>query len=105
MAAKATLEGLPQGRQPLARIRPRAIRRAPPDPASRHQCVEHRLPGLAKDVGGRRGLEASVLEQTLGLPAALLDLRLAVAGEVTQSRIGRDEAGSVPPCWRFSTGC
>ena len=66
---------------------------------ARNQRGEHVAPGLAQNVGGHRGqLDARVLEhliQPLGLPAPLIDLGLAVAGQIPQlaNRLGRHKRG------------
>ena len=68
-----------------------------------HQRVQHRPAGDAQHVGGHAGqLDPGVLQdllQPLGLPGALLDQRLAVAGQVAQlpDRLGRHEAGADQP--------
>ena len=62
-----------------------------------HQRLKHRAAGDAEHVAGdRQQLDASVLEylvQALRLAGPLLDLRLAVAGEIAQvaDRLGRHE--------------
>ena len=67
------------------------------------QRVEHVAPGLAQDVRGDRvELDAGVFErlvQPVDLTGALLDLRLAIAGEVAQlaDRLGRHEVGLQQP--------
>ena len=64
------------------------------------QGFQHRPAGDADDVGGHAGeLDPGVLEdlvQSLHLPGALLDLGLAVAGQLAQlpDRAGRHEAGA-----------
>jgi hypothetical protein len=68
-----------------------------------HQGFQHRPAGHTKHVGGHAGeLDPSVLQdlvQPLDLPGALLDLGLAVAGEIAQLAdwAGRHEAGADQP--------
>jgi hypothetical protein len=66
---------------------------------ARNQRHQHVAPGFAQNVGGHRGqLDARVLEhliQPLDLPAPLIDLGLAVTGQIPQlaNRLGRHKRG------------
>ena len=100
---EAALERLAQPRQLLAQAAAGELGEQLGVSGARHQRVEHRPPGGAEDVGGDAvELDVGVLKrlvQPLGLPVALGDLGLAIAGELAQlaDRLGRHEVGLQKP--------
>src|SRR3712207_9267300 len=88
MRGEASLQSIPECGQLGAKAASGQLRQHLRVGGATYQRVEHRPPRGAQHPGGHtRELDARILEyliQTLDLPGALLDLRLAVAGEVPQ---------------------
>jgi hypothetical protein len=97
VAAEAALEGALELRKLGPELAPGQLGEDLGVAGAGDECVEHVATGLSQDVAGHRGeLDAGVLEhlvEALGLAAALVDLGLAIAGEITKlaDLFGRDE--------------
>jgi hypothetical protein len=100
MGPEPPLQRLPEERDLAAQAAPGEVGEDVGVAGAADQGVKDGPAGDPEDVGGHRGeLEASILEhpiQALGLAAQLLDLDLAVTGEVAEvaDRLGGHEAGS-----------
>jgi hypothetical protein len=103
LVPEATDERLAQRRDLLAQLAVCQVREDLGIGGALAERVEHRPAGLAEDVARDAiELDAGVLQglmQPVGLPLALLDLGLAIAGEVAQlsDRLGRHEARPQQP--------
>src|SRR5215212_1541456 len=103
MRGEAPLQSIPERGQLGAKAAPSQLRQDLRVGGPADQRVEHRPSGGTEHACGyRRELYPGILKhllQTLDLPCALLDLRLAVAGEVPKlpDLFGRDEAGAHQP--------
>src|SRR4051794_9768057 len=86
MGGESSLQCFPQSRYLRAQPPPSQLRQYLGIGGAVNQCIEHHPSGGTKHAGGhRRELDARILEhllQALNLSCALLDLRLAVTGEV-----------------------
>jgi len=100
VGAEAAPQRLPQCRELGAQLPPSQLGQHLRVAGAAHQRGQHVAAGAAEDVAGHAGqLDPGVLQdlvQPLRLPGALLDLRLAVAGQVAQlaDRLGRHERGA-----------
>jgi hypothetical protein len=96
-------QGLLQGRDLLPQLPPGQVGQDLGVAGPLHQRLQHGPPGDPEEIGGHRGeIHPRVLQdlvEALGLPDPLLDLGLAVAGEVAElpDGLGRDERGADQP--------
>jgi hypothetical protein len=100
VARDPALERLTQRRELLAQLPPGQLGQHLRIGGPTHQCLQHRPARDSQHVGGHTAqLDPGVLQhlvQPLGLTGALIDQRLAVAGQVAQlpDRSGWHEAGA-----------